>query len=106
MGMRSLFGGSDERCSSRELLPGDPDPRRFRIDWVETKGVYCLAKVYYPACTTFVGKKIILFSNTTEEELRNLQYLDPHFFDDGNIVARFKPSPAGIKMARIMMKIL
>jgi hypothetical protein len=53
--------------------------------------------VNYPNCKNYEGEKIIVFKNTTWEQVKNLKELDPHFTEE-NVVkpfARFEPTEEG-----------
>ena len=89
---------------------GNPNPLRFEILRVATQGSALVAEVKYPDCTNYEGRKILLFKgNMTEEKLRRLSTLDPHFTDDPQTpspIARFEPTPYGWAMARSLAALL
>jgi hypothetical protein len=59
-----------------------------------------VAKIQYPDCTNFEGIKICVFKNTTTDDIKNRNTIDPHFADNPNApVARFAPTIEGIWMA-------
>lgn len=89
-------GGSDE-FDRREVfvdLP-NPNPENFTIERVQRAGSYVCALVHYPDATNFEGRKVIVFNDTTEEDVTGTEVLDPHFAEDGNIIARFRPDEEG-----------
>ena len=115
MGLR-LFGrsfSSHDTTAKKFPLPADsnPDPTNFRITSLETfKGVTVL-EVTYPDAMNFEGKKILVFKDVPIQELLNAKVLDPHFHDDSltavkSPIARFKPTPEGLEMARVFAKTL
>ena len=73
----------------------DPDPEIFRIEEEMQMGDYLIAVIAYPNCTNFEGKKIIVFEDTTIEELNNMKIIDPHFLEQNKVIARFIPTPRG-----------
>ena len=90
-------------CSTNynnEVANNAPDPKRFRVGWSEEYEGCCLLGVTYPNCTNYDGKKVLLVKgkNTTRTEL------DPHFAEDGYVLARFAPTKAGIALGRVMAK--
>lgn len=86
--------------------PPNPNPLNFKIERVKQMGIYLGALVYYPDCTNFEGKKIIVLKGVTETELRNMRQLDPHFLEAGPIIARFRPDAQGWENALCLMRIL
>jgi hypothetical protein len=73
----------------------NPDPANFRILKITVIEKYVIATVHYPGCTTFQGKKVLLFQ-TTKEELLLRKILDPHFVeDDSTLIARFRGNRSG-----------
>lgn len=79
-----------------------PDPYKFKVLLTETYGEYTVILARYEGCTTFNGEKLILFKGT----VKNRQTLDPHFFEDHPVLARFIPNYIGWKLARFCAKIL
>lgn len=106
MGCNSGKPTSWERLTSVPPTPikGDPNPLRFTIEAVEHGNGYVLALVRYPDCTNHEGLKILLFHGVSVAWVRDLVKLDPHFFEGGSIVARFAPTPKGLKMARTFLE--
>lgn len=84
----------------------NPNPYRFTILGYEQYGRYLLAEIKYLDCTTFDGRKLIIFKDLTPLFLELETYIDPHFFEDGNIVARFIPNKEGVKLARALLQSL
>jgi len=73
----------------------DPDPEIFRIEETLQMEDYLIAVIAYPNCTNFEGKKIIVFKDTTVEELNNMKIIDPHFLEQNKVIARFVPTDDG-----------
>lgn len=82
---------------------GNPNPQRFEILRVAKQNNFLVVEVRYPDCTNYEGRKILLFKdNMTEEKLRRLSSLDPHFMNDPKLaspIARFEPTSNGWEMA-------
>lgn len=64
---------------------------------------YILAEIVYPNCTTFEGRKLILFEGVTLNWLKRQTSIDPHFIEDGHIIARFVPTKEGRRLAMRLM---
>lgn len=75
--------------------PPEPRPHLFTIRGLVVVGSFTLAMVHYPGCTTFGGLKLLVL-NITPEKTKQLKVLDPHFFADGPVVARFPPTYGGL----------
>lgn len=87
---------TDSVASTRNS--GNPDPRKFNILHHVTLGRYLVLIVQYPGCTTFEGKKVLVFRDVGIRKIRALTSLDPHFCDDPSHpspVARFRPDDQG-----------
>lgn len=96
MGVRmfKLSGGDSWKTD-----PRDPIPSRFVIDEIEQVGMYVIATITYPNCTNFEGRKLVVFRDATVQEIKQLNTIDPHFYEDSKIIARFAPTHDGYKMA-------
>lgn len=80
----------------------NPDPSKFKISKVKEKNGHIAVFVNYPNCNNFEGNKILVFDNTSIDEIMSKNYLDPHFAcEDINnrLVARFVPTNFGWKKA-------
>lgn len=84
--------------------PPNPDPHQFLIfDVHEYTGPYCIARVYFPGCTTYRGYKLLVYA-TTEAELRSREKIDPHFLGSSrDPIARFPASEAGFRLADTLL---
>jgi hypothetical protein len=77
-----------------------PDPRRFEIlrgfNVANKDTTWAILEVYYPDCTNYEGRKILVYKGTTTYRIRNYDKLDPHF-TEGPITpfARFEPTEEG-----------
>ena len=78
----------------------NPDPHSFKIIRAQSIGRFIVAEVFYPNCTNYEGRKILVFQNITETKLRGMSVLDPHFREeDSSLIARFFPTAEGWKFA-------
>ena len=77
----------------------NPDPKKFRIISTFEVERFLLARVVYPNCTNYEGEKLIVFKDLQKKHLMEMNVLDPHFFPDNNIIARFKPDDEGFRLA-------
>jgi len=89
----------------------NPNPSNFRIIKSEEIGMVLVVMVLYPDCTTFEGKKILVYRCTTLNDLLSQGHLDPHFSDSDiwrSPIARFRPTKEGwehaIKFANMIWK--
>lgn len=95
MGIR-LFSTGGERQNPAAVVPDrNPDPERFNIIRTHAVGSYVCAMIDYVNCTNYEGKKIIVFEETTAGRVMDSVSIDPHFMEDGNVIARFRPDDEG-----------
>lgn len=92
MGMK-LFSG----CGA--IVTGNPNPKRFIIvSIIEGKNTY--AEIYYPDCTNYEGRKILVYAGKVAGILQQAKEIDPHFQESGlNLLARFAPTEQGKRLA-------
>ena len=91
MGAIKLFSGGASYVEN----PVNPDPYKFRIKkLMSINGLY-VSLVNYPNCTTFEGDKVLV----TNYDITNKIKLDPHFYKDSGLIARFEPTKDGWKAA-------
>jgi hypothetical protein len=81
------------RHSREDPVPPNPDPFKFEIIRFYRIGGYLCLKVYYPGVTSFEGNKIIVLK--TDKTIDDIEVLDPHFDEGGEVVARFAPTDEG-----------
>ena len=74
-----------------------PDPSRFRVLQEERVGKLWVAMLHYPNCSNFEGHKIVVCKGAAPSTRPSL---DPHFSENGDIVARFAPTPHGFSLAK------
>ena len=90
----SVTHKSDLSQPTTENISG-PDPKNFEILRSHFLGELACLVVKYPDAKNYEGYKILVLRDTTEEDVRNLSELDPHFSEDGKVIARFKPTKDG-----------
>jgi hypothetical protein len=88
----------------------NPDPYNWIINdtfingsW--DKNIYLLIDITYPDCTNYEGRKIMLYENVTEDDLRKQKTLDPHFSSNKRFhspIARFEPTKEGWEMGKLL----
>ena len=90
------------KCRTGETVyvpdPRNPDPKNFRIVHSMKVGKYVILKVKYPGCTSFEGKKLLVYRDVGLRKLLASTELDSHFCDDPthpSPVARFRPDDQG-----------
>jgi hypothetical protein len=101
MGMRkSCYTNND--CKT---IP-NPQPDRWElIHKAEFKKAYVL-KVKYLDCTNYEGMKILVFTGKYNDvKVNNQKYLDPHFDEEGNLIARLVPTQLGWTIACVIAHI-
>ena len=96
-------------CNERVVIPvpGNPNPRKFRIVRVQAVNGFTLAEVHYPDCSNYEGRKILVFAGVSPAKVRALTSIDPHFCDDAahaSPVARFEPTLRGWEFALAFAK--
>ena len=96
-GMRNSIRKNGLTYETEKVSKFDPNPTRFMIRKFNEKNGNLAILVNYPNCKNYEGEKIIVFKNTTWEQVRNLKELDPHFTEENTIkpFARFEPTNEG-----------
>ncbi len=84
-----------ERTSGQVVPDTNPDPERFTVERTHSVGSYVCAMIDYVNCTNYEGKKIVVFEKTVAEDVWSAESVDPHFMEDGKVVARFRPDDEG-----------
>lgn len=90
------------------LLPGDPNPARFRVEAVEQFGPFVVATIVWPDAGNFEGRKIAVYEASPGDVLGATR-IDPHFQEKlGPLapIARFEPTLAGMRCARACARYL
>ncbi len=91
----SSHENEDGHGDATQPRSNNPNPYNFEVAEAMQIGSYVCAKVNYPDATTYEGNKVLLLGGITAEELAEINVLDPHFFHDGLVVARFRPDEEG-----------
>jgi hypothetical protein len=94
------MGVTKKPSSGSETIAPNPDPSNFKIESIFYDSGYTVALVSYPGCTTFEGKKILVFTGDRIKDLTNATSIDPHFELTSALVARFIATEQGMRMAR------
>lgn len=110
MGLRK-FSDTPTTITPATITAPNPNPYRFSILQILTSGQdACALEVVYPDCTTFEGRKILVYALPYSKVSRLMirQGLDPHFSSERSTedklfpVARFEPSTLGRTFAVLM----
>jgi hypothetical protein len=95
MGLSKVLSGNSKDYSSV-----NPDPKNYKILDLGTNGKYTFARIRYYNCTTYSGIKLLVFEGNSMKKLLNAEEIDPHFFPESDLIARFAPSHA-VKMREL-----
>ena len=82
----------------KQVKDPNPDPYNFRVLFEKRIGKLLVAMVLYPDATNYEGVKVLVLKDLTT--LKDLKELDPHFFPNGALVARFLPTEEGWEHAQ------
>lgn len=108
MGLYLLSGSS---YKTKDIVKNQPNPENFKILDIEyTNNIgrgWVIATVKYPNCTTFEGKKILVFKDIYWKDVLKADCIDPHFFDRKKNLslipfARFEPTSEGFQAAKFL----
>ncbi|KKN61020.1 hypothetical protein LCGC14_0526450 [marine sediment metagenome] len=88
----------------KEVIKPNPDPTNFQILKTHWAGDYLAAEVFYPDCTNYEGRKILVY-NSNKRKIYKAKFLDPHFCEGDHIspIARFEPTGFGWDMALMLI---
>jgi len=87
-------------------VKGNPDPNNYTILNAFAANGHLLLLVQYPDCNNYEGKKVLLYTHTTMEEITRQKHLDPHFSNNklfASPFARFEPTKAGWLAGKFVM---
>lgn len=95
----------------RKFVPRspNPDPAKFEILADNVRAQTVLLLVRYPNCTTYEGRKILLYEKVPLKKLLGAKLLDPHFSTSKkhpSPIARFEPTDRGWRMGIAMQRYL
>lgn len=108
MGIFKWFSSGSDSCDcGASTVPAvtrnpNPDPMFFIVKNCKKVENHYVSQIQYPNCTNFEGNKILV----TTYDPRNRIKIDPHFFPDSGLIARFEPTKAGAEAAVKLAKIL
>ena len=111
MGMPTFAGSVSSYDNETQCSPDPrqsmPDPNNYTILKSKQVGEFLIVKIHYSDCTSFEGRKILIYEKISIRDLINQKHIDPHFSDNKNFyspIARFIPTCAGWKMAQEFAK--
>ena len=87
----------------------NPNPDNYTIedDYETISG--CVLLIKYHDCTNYEGNKVLLFRNTTIDEIKEQTLIDPHFSENTEFIspfARFEPTDKGWGYACLMLEMM
>ena len=104
------MGANPFRSSCGDYEPPNPNPKNYTIlDHKQINGNIALL-VDYKGCTTYEGKKVLVYKNVTWAHVNMMKELDPHFSEEKNSVfkispfARFEPTDEVMTCAMMLME--
>lgn len=80
----------------------NPDPSNFKVLRFEHVDHHLVVEILYPNCTTYEGRKILVYRNCTLENLLSQKTIDPHFSNNPKFYSpfmRIEPTEYGWQMA-------
>ena len=98
MGIKLFGSNSYSSYEHYKPKPPNPDPNNWEILKFLESGRNILIMIQYPDCTNYEGKKILLYLNTTYDDLVTQGSIDPHFSKSKEFrspFARFEPTRKG-----------
>lgn len=87
--------GSSSSTSELSNPNPNPNPNNYTVVTSQQVGDLFVSKIRYPNCTNFEGIKIII----SDFNPKRRTTIDPHFTQNGGIIARFMPTDEGWSMA-------
>jgi hypothetical protein len=97
----STYEEPHERKIRKIYLP-NPDPNNYEIISSTQVGSTLILEICYPDCKNYEGHKIMLYKNTTLDNLKIQGSIDPHFCNNPNKKSpflRIEPTKEGLDMA-------
>lgn len=77
----------------------NPNPEVFLVKQATAIGRFVVCRVNYPDATTFEGDKVMILRDISQPGVIEARRLDPHFSEDGKVIARFRPDEEGWELA-------
>lgn len=105
-GMRGSIKKNGANYEELKVSKFDPNPAKFNILKHYYDSGNLAIWINYPNCTNYEGNKIIVFKNTTWEQLNKLKEIDPHFTESDEIkpFARFEPTDYSWELTKRILK--
>ena len=96
-------------CYITQDTTPNPNPYHFKILKQTRSRKYILLEVEYKHCTTFKGRKVLVYNIydffQLEVAMHKKKHLDPHFAEEGLApIARFPYNEEGLKIAYDFIK--
>lgn len=87
-----------------------PRPDNYEIIDYEEIGDYLILTMHYPNCSNWSGRKILVVKASVKDLIK-AKHIDPHFAHEvsgipnslPSPIARFEPTPTGLKHAQIFV---
>lgn len=76
-----------------------PAIHKFNILGTLVIGDFTIVKINYTTCRNFGGDKILVFQGLEPGEISKATEIDPHFYPESKLIARFVPTEEGFNMA-------
>lgn len=102
----SCTTGNTKTTDYSYLEPLEPHPEVFKILDAKQGSKFLYLEVLYPHCTNFEGRKVLLMKDTTIADVCLTKVLDPHFYPENKIIARFRPDEEGKNLAMYIAGVL
>jgi hypothetical protein len=107
MGLRSRSSSSvfdySPPAKAKPAPSGNPDPSNWKMVRGVSYGSMLVVEIQYPDCFNYEGRKVLVFEDTTIQELKDQRLIDPHFSNNieyKSPIARFEPTDRGWEMAK------
>jgi hypothetical protein len=80
----------------------NPNPLEYRVVRHKQVGRHLVIEIQYSNCTSYEGRKIMVYRNTKRSKLLEQKSIDPHFSNSKTMrspFARFEPTATGWECA-------
>ena len=81
----------------------NPNPGNFKIIRAKEINNFLICEICYPNCINYEGRKILVYEGLKTSDFLKMKKIDPHFYPDSKLVARFEPTTRGWKMAEFFV---
>ena len=109
MGISPFHKSSMCSCSTPAKALPNPNPLNFIVEKSFKQGNWVMLLVYYPDCTTFEGRKILVFKDVPFKTLEKTPVMDPHFCDNSahpSPLARFPANEDGWTSGKLFINLI